>query len=681
MIRLIQFILMLSDEELQSLGIQDAALCDLWLSDGRHNTEKLADVEKLPGTIEKWIETADTKLLQTEGRRHQTLLRELLDIVHEGKTDTLGRDELSLLLRVYNLACRAKNGNAFERVRKGLERHIDDVKRRHESLPRESGLPNLSRRFRVVNTDDILKARSQEVRMVAGVELPSRGPVLTQRGHLRVLGDVPESATLVVEDGDCVVDGFVMGRVAVSGGCEVLENVCGVVIARNGDIRARNIVDGAYVVSKRGWVHCRRAQQAKLIFGGECINIRDATLEGRLFSKRIRVENEVEGGEIHVGTEITADRFVQSVNRPLSIVFRKRLSCKDYGEEPGRQMSSDVSRVLRLRSKLNFTNQQMVFALSEAEQFAANAISYLLVGEDIRVLVDKVATAQARLNVVNRILLSLSALYSDAECSLEASQDEHVEKRDSRGGSDTDRLLDELDGEIDRLQEGAAADDSVREEREGIANVRKNLLASGSSPLALSNTVVEIGQKLARWRKEAAELEETIIQNEAKTRAALQAKNLLIEDSKKKSKLAALKEIIAKIQSGPDDAAAVRRISDPFTSLMLRSVHSRIEFSKKFRTEIDELRAQFHDAKAEIWEAYQMDIEEEDESQIKMRAVGKFVPGVRLLADPIFLDSETPPRPGASFTTGSSNDETVVFVCHSGIIAEMPREELVEAAG
>ncbi|MDK1020975.1 MAG: polymer-forming cytoskeletal protein [Candidatus Hydrogenedentes bacterium] len=681
MIRLLQFILMLSDEELQSLGIQDAALCDLWLSERRQDAPRIEDEDKLPGTIEKWIETADTQELQTEGRRHQTLLRELLDIVHQGNADTLGRDELLLLLKVYDLACRAKNSHAFERICKGLERHIDKIRQRYESLPPERGLPNLSQRFRVVNTDDIRKARAQEVRMVAGVELPSRGPVLRQRGHLRVLGDVPESATLVVEDGDCVVDGYVMGRVAVSGGCEVLENVCGVVIARNGDIRARNIVDGAFVVSKRGWIHCRRAQRAKLIFGGECISIRDATLEGRLFSKTIRIENEVEGGEIHVGAEITADRFVQSVNRPLNIIFRNRLSCKDYGENPGREMSSDVSRVMRLRSKLNFTNQQMVLALSEAEQFAANAITHLLVGGDIAVLMDNMVAAQARLNVVNRIILSLNALYSAAACSLEASQDQDLKEAVLPGGSDTVRLLDELDGDIDRLQEGAEADDSVREERESIANFRKSLFAGGSSPLALRNTLGDVGQKLARWRKEAAELKETISQNEAKTRAVLQANNLLIEDSKKKSKLLALKEIITKVQNDPSDSAVARRVSDTFTALMLRSIRSRIEFSRKFRTEIKDLRAQFHDSKAEIWEAYQMDIGEEDESQIEMRAMGKFDPGVRLLADPVFLNSETPPGPGVSVTTSSNNGETMVFVCQSGIISEMPREEPAPVAG
>ena len=673
MVRLLQFILMLSDEELQSLGIQDAALCDLWYSERRHDEPRVEDEERIPELIQKWIEIADTTLLQTEGRRHQTLLRELLDIVHAGRTNTLSRDELSLLIKVYSLACEAKNREAFERIRQGLGRHIEKITQRYEALPREKGLPNLSQRFRVVNTEDIQKARSQEVRMVAGVELPSRGPVLTQQGHLRVLGDVPENATLVVEDGDCVVDGFVMGRVAVSGACEVFENLCGVVIARNGDIRARNIVDGAFVVSKRGWVHCRRAERAELIFGGECVNIREASVEGRIFSKKIHIEGEVEGGEIHVGAELKAERYKHSVNRPMSIVFRKRLSCKDYGENPGRQMSSDVSRAMRLRSKLLYSNRQMILAMSEAEQFAANAITYLLIGGDVRVLVDKMVAAQARLNVVNRIMLSLSALYSDAACNLEAAEEAQAES-----GADTTRLLDELDSDIDRLRDGAEADREVKEEKGEIAEVRRNLLTRSTSPLAMHNTLAELGQKLARWRKEATELEETIKENEARTRAALQAKNLLIEESKKKTKLVVLKEIISKVQKGPKGSAAARRVSDRFTSLMLRSIHSRIEYSKKFRSEAECLRTEFHEAKAKVWEMYQMDVDEEDEAQIEIQASGIFEPGVRLHADPIFLDDKTSPAPGASITTGASSGEPRLFLCRSGVISEVPLEEPVK---
>jgi len=673
MIRLLEHVLKMPVEKLAELGIQDAALCDLWYSTRSRDASKIKDQERFPDVIEEWRQNANNKELQTEGRRHQTLLRELLDVVHEGKTDSLARDELSLLLRVHKLACDARHSDAFERVRVGIERHIDKLRQRHESLPRERGLPRITQRFRVVNTEDIQRARAQEVRMVAGVELPSRGPVLTQRGHLRVLGDVPERATLVVEDGSCVVDGFVMGRVAVSGACEVFENLCGVVIARNGDIRARNIVDGAFVVAKRGWVHCRRAQNAELIFGGECVKIREASVEGRILSKKILIEGEAEGGEMHVGLEIKAERYMQSVNRPMNIVFRKRLSCKDYGEEPGLQMSADVSHALHLRGKLHFTNQQMVFALSEAEQFAGNAISYLLVGEEVKVHVDRMTAAQGRLNVVNRIILTLATLYSECSSKLEAATEE--EKPQSEGDGDANQLLDDLDTDIERLEGNADEKETLAPEKQEIAHLRKNLLSCGSTPEGLANRLAELGQKLNRWRREAETLESAIQEHEERTRTALRAKNLLIDESKKKTKLLALKEIIAKVKAGPSDSPMAFRVADSYTAILLRSIQSRVELSKKFHAELETVRAQFQEARDGIWESYQMDIDEVDDSQMEMRASGVFDSGVNLHADLLFLNGDAPPGPDASITTGANGNAPSLYLCRAGTISKIPIEE------
>ena len=677
MIRLLEHVLKMPVEKLAELGIQDAALCDLWYSTRSRDASKIKDQERFPDVIEEWRQNANNKELQTEGRRHQTLLRELLDVVHEGKTDSLARDELSLLLRVHKLACDARHSDAFERVRVGIERHIDKLRQRHESLPRERGLPRITQRFRVVNTEDIQRARAQEVRMVAGVELPSRGPVLTQRGHLRVLGDVPERATLVVEDGSCVVDGFVMGRVAVSGACEVFENLCGVVIARNGDIRARNIVDGAFVVAKRGWVHCRRAQNAELIFGGECVKIREASVEGRILSKKILIEGEAEGGEMHVGLEIKAERYMQSVNRPMNIVFRKRLSCKDYGEEPGLQMSADVSHALHLRGKLHFTNQQMVFALSEAEQFAGNAISYLLVGEEVKVHVDRMTAAQGRLNVVNRIILTLDTLYSESSSKLEAPSEEEGQESQFDQDEDANQLLDDLDTDIDRLEEDTEEEKTLAPEKEEIAHLRQNLLSCGSTPEALAKRLGELGQKLNRWRKEAETLGTAIQEHEERTRAALRTKNLLIDESKKKTRLLALKEIIAKVKAGSSDSRIAIRVADSYTSLMLRSIQSRVELSKKFHAELKTIRAEFQVARDRVWESYQMDIDEVDDSQMEMRASGIFDSGVNLHADLLFLKGDAPPGPAGSITTGANGHNPSLYLCRAGTISKIPIEEAV----
>ena len=50
-------------------------------------------------------------------------------------------------------------------------------------------------------------------------------------------------------------------------------------------------------------------------------------------------------------------------------------------------------------------------------------------------------------------------------------------------------------------------------------------------------------------------------------------------------------------------------------------------------------------------------------------------PGVRLHADPIFLNDQTPSARGASITTGVNKGEPSLFLCRSGLISEVPLEE------
>ena len=50
----------------------------------------------------------------------------------------------------------------------------------------------------------------------------------------------------------------------------------------------------------------------------------------------------------------------------------------------------------------------------------------------------------------------------------------------------------------ERSEDGAEADHEVKEEKEEIAEVRRNLLTRSTSPLAMHSTLAELGQKLAR---------------------------------------------------------------------------------------------------------------------------------------------------------------------------------------
>ena len=530
----------------------------------------------------------------------------------------------------------------------------------------------------MVNTADIEGAKSREVRFLAGVELPCRGPVLVQRGHMRVLGDVPESATLVVEQGSCVVDGYVMGRVAASGACEIRENISGVAIARNGDIRARNVIDGAFVVSKRGWVRCRRAQRPKMIFAGECIRIGQETIQGRLISRSIRVAESIHGGEVHVGADLEAEWLRHSHNRPLDIVFRPRLSCKDYGEDPGRQMAVDVSASIHLREKLYLAQRKMSFALNEAEQIASNALTYVLAGEEMEALIDKTVSAHRRLNILNRIVLSLHTLFANAECTLEAPlpADSEENALDTR---ETDSILDELNSEMDKLGEGMPEDDLLRTGRTEIAHARKELGADRPNRKNLHYTLAGLGKKLTHWLDEAEGLKQQIGRNEQLIQDSLRTKNVLSESAADTPKLVTLQHLVAKLRQGPRDDPMGMRLNSAFESLMLRTIHSKVEAAKKARNDIEGLRRQFSEAREKVWQEYQMNIPKEDDILTEMTATGRFDPGVRLHAAPHFLRDEQPATTGASIVSHGSGEQVASYVCRSGLI-EARSVDMTEAA-
>ncbi len=99
----------------------------------------------------------------------------------------------------------------------------------------------------------------------------------------------------MVGNGDCVVDGFVLGRVAATRSCEVRDNIAGVVV-RDGDIRARAIIDNAKAIAKAGRIFCRNAQSPRLVFAGSAFEIRGSTLQGAYVAPSISIAGDAFGG-------------------------------------------------------------------------------------------------------------------------------------------------------------------------------------------------------------------------------------------------------------------------------------------------------------------------------------------------------------------------------------------------
>lgn len=659
--------LSLSDEGLASLGIQDAALCQVWWSNGGAGNDPPAGIESLPARVQRWLSLSDRPVRQSEGRRSQTLLRELIDRLEGDQVDLMERDELDLLEAVYGLSQAAQNSETFERVRRAIAPRRARIAARRASTSAVVGTPALTARFLVVRAKDILAAPPREIRVIAGVEMPSRGPVMVHSGHMRVLGDVPEGTTLVVEDGACVVDGFVLGRVAVSGNCEVLENASGVIISRNGDVRVRNIVDGAFVVAKRGWIHCRRSHGAKLVFAGNTIRVTERSTRSRFLAPTIKVGECIEAGEIHASQTVEAGSFRSAPDATLDLVFRRSLSCKDYGEDPGKAMTADVSRALRCRAELQCVHQQLQLALKEAEDSAETALTYILAGDAAGKLAGDVLAAQRRLDVLNRVLLGLRAIYAEAEAKMENDEGDGnaAEESSFEGG-----LLDRLGTELKQLLSENPDDAQAKVSYDDVVQSRQRLRSGRGGRLAHA-ALSDIGAKLQLWQREYSALEETVRQGRDRIRKSVQAVELFEDGGGARSRVLTLRRLMKRAEENAPNDRLRKRVEAPFVALMVRTIDARLSQAKKYNEETSRLQQLFDHARDIVWNQYQMRIDAGDSAAHRITVEGRFEASARLWAEPAYLTMPAGEIPkGGTRVAAATDGRAIRYVCAGNTITE-----------
>jgi len=676
--RLVEHVLALSEEGLASLGIQDAALCQVWWANGGAGAEPPVGIETLQARIHRWLALSERPERKSEGRRSQTLLRELIDRLEADHVEQMHRDELDLLEAVYGLSQVAQNPETFERVRRAIAPRRARIAARRAGLKAVVGTPALTARFLVVRAEDILAAHPREVKVIAGVEMPSRGPVLVHCGHVRVLGDVPQNTTLVVEDGACVIDGYVLGRVAVSGNCEILENVSGVVISRNGDVRARNIVDGAFVVAKRGWVHFKRAAGAKMVFAGNAIHAADRCSRSRFFAPALKVNGVVEAGEVHVSRRVEAESFRSATDSSLSIVFRRSLSCKDYGENPGKAMDTDVARAYRCRAELQRVRQRLNLAVGEAENAAETALTYALAGDAAGQIAGEVLSAQRRLDVLNRVLIGLRTLYAEAETKVDTEEGEEIAAEDfSLDGG----FLDQLDSEMGQIIAEDPADNTLKLSYDEVAQTRQRITKSAGKRKLMRAALTEISEKLARWRDDFTQLEKEVREGRERIRQSVPVVEALRDSGAARSRVLALQRLMQRAaEPGPNEGLR-KRIEAPVTVLLLRTIEKRLALSRKFKEESLRLQKEFDALRDGVWNKFQVRVETADSSEQRIVIEGRFETSVRLLTDSAYLTLSPGevPRGGERLAT-ASKDEPMRYVCVGGRIDGESIEESAEAA-
>jgi len=528
----------------------------------------------------------------------------------------------------------------------------------------KNGLPRISTRLHVVAAQDIKAAKPREIKVLAGIDMPSRGPVFVHNGHLRVIDNVPENCILVVEDGSCSVEGFVMGKIAVSGHCEVRENISGVVVARQGNVRTRNIIDKAYVVSKWGDVICRHAQSPELVFAGNEIHVEESAVTGKYIAPRISVNGQVYGGQLHVSHSAVAQKFRQSDARHLDIVLRRDISCRDYGEVPGEEASLRLGKTARIRRRMAELNDMVLCAEREAEHCAGSAIVFLMSGEANRGTIDRLQAAEHRLATLDQIIGAYQSLSLTAEEVL-STMTTQPGSTDTQPGPAVESAPSQAEADDSEGAEFATVTDNdrdLKQELEDMGNIRTKLAVSGlDKGLALS-ILTDIRERLTSYNEERQELIESIERWQDDLNAKLGHAAMLQSDGGKNPKTRLLRRLLKAARERPPEDPLAKRVKSGFMRVAMRTLNSHLERARECQGSIRDLRAEFAQAGEQLRKDYHIIVREERQADAPPpSATGKYEAGVKIYGDPFLLGEESPPS-RTVVATPNSGDSPVTYV-------------------
>ncbi|MBX7255394.1 MAG: hypothetical protein K1Y02_03440 [Candidatus Hydrogenedentes bacterium] len=672
--RLLEYVLPLPEERLSRISLQDMALCWAWHDSYAEDPLQQQLWAAIPAIVSTWSSCAGKPTIVTEGRRHQWILRELIDTLQSNGVMALAWDETYFLCRVHDLTNNVKDAGLFERVRSILGNHRISLDSRVRGLLLRPGLPILSDRLHVVTSEDLMRARPREIKLFAGIAKPGRGPVFTHKsGHLKILDSVPENCTVVVENGSCSVEGFVMGKLAATQHCEVQENISGVVVVRQGDIRARNIIVRAYVVSKWGNVFCMNAESPDLVFAGNEIRVETSALMGRYVADKIRVKGDIHGGLFEAASLLTAARFRRSEVRDLSIVLRRELSCTDYGEEPGPDASKYLGRAARLRRQLGNERTAIDYANQEAEHAASCALVYLNSVENMHPIAERLHKAEHRLALVNRIVSAMQTLAVMAEDRLNQvvrHSGSIPDIPDITTAEEPFSQLDAIHAELAGIKDEGQLDRDVNDEFVELSALKERLLNATADQRRIAALLMQIREKIAKWRRERDELTQTIGYYEKELQNASNGEN---SGRATRSNVHLLRRLLATVRErgmGSDEAIAKKLQSVPMR-MALRTVNNSLSRASTHETNVAALQRDLADVAQLLRKDFQIIISEGiDRSQGAPRVSGCFDARVRIYADPFLLNEPQPPA-GSCVLTPESGESPRTYCRQDGFIVEM----------
>jgi hypothetical protein len=624
--KLVSYVLAMAPEEYGELALQDIALC---LCAYRHGDPAARNRRSaLTGVVRLWQRAvAANDRPPTAGRRQQVLLRDLIDVLQAAAVHALAWDEIAFLLMAHEIASEGEGTRLFDRVGRLIGPHVDLLAGRQASLAPAPDLPNLGKRLAIVTAAELAAQPKRAFTEPALFEEPVRAAFYEhEKGHLRILGTVPEEAVVCVNDGHCSVEGYVLGTLVCAGHVDVRENVSGNILSRQGDVRTRNVVDNSRVVVLQGQLVCMMGQNPRLVYAGQRIHLREDAALGRFVAPCIEVEGRVRGGAFKVSQRMAAHSFIAMGPNLPHIELAGSVDTSDFGQKPGPELRKLLSEEGRLRLRVERQVSAAEREEREANRLATLALLYLLGGEEARNRAELLRKGQWRLMALSRLEAGAASLESVLE---QLSGDADAAEEPGSMGDALDQALADSDAAFEVLaQEGELPAEMAAERRSLRALVAP--LRGSAPPGAADDIRTGLGRLIERWREEIRVLSSEMASLEGELQG-------LLERLRKGSQIAKaprfhlLGQLLESARGRPADDVLARRARTPFLQLLARTVETRRRHARAYHQKAAAAQAELEQMRHELWTRYHIRLDrfaETDGAEVE----GRFMRGVVIQA-------------------------------------------------
>ncbi len=646
--RLLAYVASASDEALAALTLQDMALCQAWYESYFDDPKEQRQYEFVLEKVAAWQSMVQTPAEHTAGRRHQVFLRQLIEHFIQKRQKEFGPDEIAFLTAVHYIGKGIKDVEQYDRVHEMLDPYMPVVLSRRQEEEPVPRLRSIAKKLQYATEEDIRKAPMRETRLLAGIELPCRGPVLTCRRHLRILGDVPDTCTVVVEgEGNiCCVDGYVLGRVLAKQQCEVRGNVSGVIVTLHGDIRARSVINNAQTIAKMGGVYCLSAQGPKLIFAGRRIEIATGTMLGNFITRVMNVAEDVKGGRIQVAELAQARYFRHLGSSQLGIVLRRELSCEDFGEITGAELNRLLSQAYQLRRAARNFDTMAQLARREIEHKAQSALMFLLGGGETHKKLQEIMAAQRRINMLVRIISNLQDVLERVQDGMLGALDEF--EAENAEFADISAFLEE--------EETTSLDQDLLQETEEARALQERLAGQRLDRTQTQSILSEVTEKIGYLENERSKLAAVVSQREKEMQSLDQYETLLAGVGKNASKLEMLQKLLPAVRRQGPDSPIAARLQAGLVVMALRTIERQSVNLEEYERHAVENRRNFQAVSDRLGKDFQIRILENPEDEaFAARVMGRFESGVKIYMD-VYVENEAEAPKDSIVTTPDSDD-------------------------